>query len=99
MEFFDEIPGARPFRQRRIDWEKVKAALKDNPGRWGLMAEDVSSSTASQLRKGANRLFRGDELNEFEFRVRKPDGEKASDYVKDHTDLYGRYVPAESQPE
>ena len=70
MQFFDDLPSGRTVREEAVDWAKVKADLMENPGRWGLMAENISSSTPGQLRAGKNRNFRGPELAHFEFRVR-----------------------------
>lgn len=97
MQFFEEFPGAE--RREPIDWATAKAELMKRPGHWGLMAENVSSSTPSQLRRGLNQTFRGPELEDFEFRIRRPAGAKASGYAKGRTDLYGRYVPSEARKE
>lgn len=95
MQFFDELPeGRRTVRSEPVDWEQAKATLIENPGKWGLMADNVPASTPGQLRKGKNRLFRGPELEHFEFRVRKPEGAK---YPPRRTDLYGRFTPAEGE--
>ena len=91
MQFFDDLPSGRTVREEAVDWAKVKADLMENPGRWGLMAENISSSTPGQLRAGKNRHFRGPELAHFEFRVRKPKDPKEP-YGRRRTDLYGRYT-------
>lgn len=91
MQFFDELPASRNVRDTPVDWPVVKDELKARPGQWGLMAENVSSSIADQLRSGKNKLFRGEELDHFEFRVRKPEN-PAVPYGNRRTDLYGRYT-------
>ena len=96
MEFFEELPGGNRIHEEPVDWHAARAELMKNPGSWGLMVENVSSSTASQLRKGQNRNFRGEDLEQFEFRVRRPADAKGRGYVNRRTDLYGRYVPAEA---
>lgn len=91
MQFFDELPAGRAVREEPVDWEQVKADLMQNPGRWGLVAENISSSTPGQLRAGKNKNFRGEDLEQFEFRVRKP-ANPGVEYGKRRTDLYGRYT-------
>ena len=88
MKFFDEMPPGRSVRAERVDWAKAKAELMENPGQWGLMAENVASSIPGQLTNGKNKAFRGEELQHFEFRILKPEN---SDYGPRRTDLYGRY--------
>ena len=90
MQFFSELPERHVVRDEPVDWEQAKADLMANPGKWGLMAENVSNSTPGQLRKGKNRFFRGPELENFEFRVRKPKAPETP-YGRRRTDLYGRY--------
>jgi len=99
MEFFENLPNERGVRDEPINWTTAKEELVKNPGRWGLMAENVSSSTGTQLRMGLNTLFRGGELDKFEFRMRRPGGLKGREYAKRRTDLYGRYTPAEANEE
>ena len=91
MQFFDELPLGRTIRDEPVGWEEAKAELIKNPGRWGLVAENVSSSVPSQLRSGKNQFFRGEELESFEFRVRKPENPEVP-YGNRRTDLYGRYT-------
>jgi hypothetical protein len=90
MQFFNKLPNTRMVRDEPVNWAQAKADLMQNPGQWGLMAENISSSTAAQLRSGMNRHFRGEELENFEFRVRKPQ-DPAKAYGSRRTDLYGRY--------
>lgn len=91
MQFFTELPGERRVvREEPVDWAAAKAELIAHPDQWGLMAENVSSSTASQLREGRNKLFREDDLKHFEFRVIKPKDPKTP-YSEFRTDLYGKY--------
>lgn len=92
MQFFDELPAGRAVREERVDWEKAKAEVMGTPGKWGLMAENVSSSTPGQLRAGKNKYFRGEELRHFEFRVSKPQKADPAIYTSRRTDLYGRYT-------
>ena len=91
MEFFEKIPGRGTTRSGRADWAEVKAELIANPEKWGLIAQNVSSSTPSQLRTGKNAHFRGEDLESFEFKVAKPQSPEEP-YAKHRTDLYGRYV-------
>lgn len=93
MQFFDDMPAGREARERRVDWESAKAELINNPGRWGLMAENIASSIPDQLRKGRYKDFRGNDLEVFQFRVLKPSGEKGKGYGARRTDLYGRFTP------
>lgn len=91
MQFFDELPQGRTVRDEPVDWAEAKIGLMQNPGKWGLMATNVSSSTPGQLRSGKYRLFRGDVLKHFEFRVRRPENPEEPYGVR-RTDLYGRYT-------
>lgn len=91
MQFQDELPPGRAVRDEPVDWAAVKKSLMQNPGKWGLMAENVASSTPAQLRAGKNKSFRGPELEHFEFRVRKPSDPKKP-YGRRRTDLWGRYT-------
>lgn len=93
MEFFDNLPTGRIIRPDPIDWESAKAAMLENPGQWGLIATNVSSSTAQQVRAGRNKRFRGDDLERFEFRTRRPK-DLSDGYGPRRTDLYGRYKDA-----
>lgn len=93
MQFFEELPPSRTGRISPINWIEAKNQLVANPGMWGLMAENISSSTPAQLRAGKNKQFRGDELLNFEFRVRKPDNPEVP-YAPRRTDLFGRYIVA-----
>ena len=70
---------------------KVKAALVANEGKWVLMVENISNSTPQQLRTGRYKDFRKDELDHFEFSVRKPKNPEEP-YADRRTDLYGRYT-------
>lgn len=75
---------------RSNNWALIKADLVANRNRWILIAENVPSSTSSQLRSGKNRHFRGEELNHFEFVTRKPRNPD-SPYLPRRTDLWGRF--------
>lgn len=91
MQFFEELPAQRgAVRRSRVDWAKAKEDLVAHEGQWGLMAENVASSAPHQLRRGDNKHFRGDDLNHFEFSVRKPIAPEVP-YGDRRTDLYGRY--------
>lgn len=89
---FDELPRRQMYRRGEpVDWAAAKQALLDNPGRWVLMAENVASSTPTQLRAGRNRAFPEAEVGDYEFTTLKP--ERLTDpYPKRRTDLYGRYI-------
>jgi len=90
MQFFEELPPGRTARVEKVDWEKAKADLIANEGVWGLIAENISGSTTTQLRKGTYKSFRGDDLLHFEFQMRKPKN-TTEDYGTRRSDLYGRY--------
>lgn len=91
-EVRDELPPGRTVREEPIDWEGAKQAMIDNEGSWVKIVENVSTSTPQQLRRGDNRLFRGEELKHFEFVTRKPeDPEVAASYRANFTDIWGRY--------
>ncbi len=91
-EVRDELPGVTPAEPRAIDWPSAKNAMLDNEGMWVLIAENVSSSTPTQLRAGKNKNFRGEELEHFSFSVRVPeDDAKKAQYGKRRSDLWGRY--------
>jgi len=92
MQFFDELPARRTVRDEPVDWERAKAEVMANPGMWGLMAENIASSTPGQLRAGKNKHFQDDELKHFEFRVSKPENADPDIYTARRTDLYGRYT-------
>ena len=92
MEFFDILPAGRGRSAGAIDWSKAKADIMENPGLWGLIAENVGSSTAGQLNAGKNKSFQGDELKHFEFSVRRPEKADPAVYTDRRTDLYGRYT-------
>lgn len=89
MRFQEHIPSERDTRQNRVDWPAARQALEDNPGKWGLVAENVASSVAEQLRKGRNKNFRNG-LERFEFATRRPSG---ATYEPRRTNLWGRYTP------
>lgn len=91
-EVTDELPPARTVRPKPIDWASAKKALMDNAGSWVKIVENVSASTLQQLRRGDNKLFRGEELEKFEFATRRPkDKAVAASYKPNFTDLWGRY--------
>lgn len=91
-EVADELPPARTIRSQPIDWEGAKAAMIDNQGRWVKIVENLSASTLQQLRRGDNKLFRGSELEQFEFATRRPkDPGIAAAYKPNFTDLWGRF--------
>ncbi len=91
MKFFDEVPTRGVRRGEPVDWAAAKAALIENEGKWGLMAENVAASTPQQLYNGKNSHFRGEELKHFEFRVARPESPETP-YPPRRTDLYGRYT-------
>lgn len=93
MQFFDELPekSGRIVRHEPVDWAKAKAEIIAGKGQWGLMAENVSTSTIDQIRGGKYKLFRGEELGKFEFATRKPKNPETP-YPKRRTDLYARYL-------
>lgn len=92
MHFQEELPTARASHGTLVDWAAVKDELVANEGQWGLMAKAVAQSTPQQLRKGAYRAFRGEELAHFEFASRRPKNpENPEDYAGNRTDLWGRY--------
>ena len=92
MQFFESLPAGRRRSERSIDWAKAKADVMETPGMWGLIAENVGSSTAGQLTAGKNKHFQGDELKHFEFSVRRPEKADPLVYTDRRTDLYGRYT-------
>lgn len=92
MQFFEALPAGRRRSERTIDWVKAKAEVMENPGSWGLIAENVGSSTAGQLTAGKNKNFQGEELKHFEFSVRRPEKADPAIYTERRTDLYGRYT-------
>lgn len=92
MQFFENLPSARTTRAEPVDWSTAKANLIANPGQWGLIAEKISASTPGALKSGRNKAFRGEEIGNFEFRTRRPEG--PSDYSLRQTDLYGRFIGA-----
>ena len=89
MQFFEELPPTNN-RNRRIDWDGAKADLIANEGKWGLMATNISNSIPQHLRAGRYKAFRGEELDDFEFAVRRPET-PSEEYGPRMTDLYGRY--------
>ena len=93
-----ELPPGRTVRDEPVDWAKVKTLMIENEGNWVLVADNVAGSTAAQLREGKNQLFRGADLDAFEFAVRKPeDPNVAATYKKFRTDLWGRYTAPKSK--
>lgn len=92
FKFFDTLPESRGARGTKIDWAGAKEAMLKTPGMWCLIAENTATSTPTQVRSGSNRHFRGEELELFEFRVRKPE-QPEFQYGRNKTDLYGRYTP------
>ncbi len=91
VRVFTELPPIRNMRGVRRDWAKAKADMIANEGLWVLIAERVSNSTPQQLRTGKYKDFRIEELEHFEFSVRKPDNPEKP-YGPRRTDLYGRYT-------
>lgn len=95
FQVFKELPAGRTIRDTRVDWAAAKAALLANPGDWVLMAENVSGSTPTQLRRGENKNFRGEELSDFEFTTRRPSREGVDEpLLPRRTNIYGRYTGA-----
>lgn len=70
--------GNKPLR----DWAGIAALLRDRPGEWAVVAEDVSTSVASNIKQGRHRGF---DAGEFEVTCR---GVKNSRAEK----IYARYV-------
>lgn len=70
--------GNKPFR----DWAGISALLRDRPGEWAVVAEDVSVSTASHIKRGR---FRGFVAGEFEAVSRNVINGRAEK-------IYARYV-------
>lgn len=92
MKFQRELPGGRTVRDAPIAWANAKELMIENEGAWGLIAENVSSSTPQQLRRGRYREFQEGELEKFQFAMRKPeDTEVAATYAPRRSDLWGRY--------
>jgi len=90
MKFSADLPGGQAREPRRfIDWADAKSQLMANEGQWGLIATDVSVTVPQQLKGGRNKLFRGEELENFEFCVRRPEG---AAYAPRRSDLWGRYT-------
>ena len=89
MKFFDEIPKSS-HSLSRIDWAEAKEHMRQNPGKWGLVAENMSTSNVTQVRSGNNKHFRGDDLVDFAFISRRPEG---TDYKPGYSDIYGCYKP------
>ena len=90
FKVLDELPAGRQVRAEPVDWAAAKQALLDNPDKWVLMAENIASTTSGQLAGGKNQHFRGEELEHFEFAVRKPEKPEVP-YGNRRTDLYGKY--------
>lgn len=91
MQFFEELPAGNSVRNAQVHWAHVKREMLENPGLWGLIAEDVSVSTIGQLRAGKYKNFPAQEVKNFEFRgLRKKDTEGAKSDRR-RTDLWGRY--------
>lgn len=92
-EVRDKLPG-RTMRTEPIDWEGAKQAMVDHAGSWVKIVENIAISTPQGLRRGDNKLFKGDELKQFEFVTRKPeDAAVAATYKANFSDLWGRYTP------
>lgn len=93
-------PNARAsVREEQVDWAGAKTALIDNAGEWVCIAENVHSSTVTQLRAGKYAQFQGAELENFEFASRRPtrarEGAGSDDwqpYGPRRTDVYGLYT-------
>lgn len=94
MQFFDDLPSANLAGNRNIDWTGARRELVANPGRWGLLVENIASSAITQLRNGQNVAFRVD-LDCFEFSARRPKNPETP-YGPYRTDIYGRYTPKEA---
>ena len=92
VKTFDSLPPINGKSEARlIDWDKARRDLIANEGLWVLMAENISNSTPQQLRTGKYRAFPPNEMEHFEFSVRKPENPQVP-YGKRRTDLYGRYT-------
>jgi len=88
--FQEELPAPGRLREDPIDWAQAKSDLIAHEGQWGLIAENVASSTPGQLRDGKYRHFQGEVLEHFEFAARKPALPEVQ-YAPRRTDLWGRY--------
>lgn len=73
-------------RRRSTHWAEVADALRANPGKWALVAESASPSTAQNIKRGTYVAF-ADEG--FEAVSRKSPTGKGSD-------IYARFVGGES---
>ena len=87
-QILDEMPS-RAIRETPVDWDKAKRDVMKHPGKWVLMADNVAPSVMRQLKLGKNPRFRGEELKQFEFRVKRPED---ADYPPRRSDLWGRYT-------
>ena len=90
MQFFEKLPPVKRVREEPVDWAQAKADLIANEGQWGLIATNISNSTPQQLRTGSYKDFKPEDLDHFEFKVRKPENPEVP-YAPRMTDLYGRY--------
>lgn len=81
-----ETPPAALRNRTRRDWQVIADSLKDNPGNWAVVAEDVSASTGTHIRHG--RLTAFAPAGAFEARVSGARDSKTGRAEK----VYARYI-------
>ncbi|HET6916873.1 MAG TPA: hypothetical protein VFH56_12355 [Acidimicrobiales bacterium] len=78
----------RARRSDQTDWSAIADALRARPGEWALIQQDVSTSVASQVRRG---YYKGFTPGEFEAVSRS-----RAEYSKWRGDIYARYIGTEA---
>ena len=96
--FADQLPPGDSRPNQLIDWAAAKRSLIENEGSWGLVVQNISASTITQLRAGNYRQFRGHDLELFEFATRRPRNPEIA-YPTGRSDLWGRYRSQRDQEE
>lgn len=79
---FQDPPRSKTGSDATARHEDIAAQLKDRPGEWALILENVSPSAAGNIRRGMTRAYRP--AGSFETAARKSAGGKA--------DIWARYV-------
>jgi hypothetical protein len=51
----EELPT---YRRGKVDWNAARKAMMERPGEWCIVAEGVTRSTVTKIRKGEYRAFR-----------------------------------------
>jgi hypothetical protein len=85
-----EEPPKQLLGRGRTNWSEIASALKSNPDKWAVVAENVSASTGTHIRYGRLKAF--EPSGAFEARVSGAHSSASGRAEK----IYARYVGSKS---